>query len=177
MGRDRAHVFKTPSPWVERFAALVPPGETVLDVACGNGRHARLFLERGHPVTAIDREMTLDDAPDLARIEADLETGASWPLGDARFGGVVVTNYLYRPLFPVLIRSVAPGGVLLYETFARGNERFGRPRNPDYLLERGELLDAVFGRLSVVAFEDVAVSEPKPAMIQRICAVAPDRAD
>ena len=141
MGRDRAHVFETPSTWVERFAALVYQGPGL-----------------------------------VARIKADLESGAPWPLGDARFGGVVVTNYLYRPLFPVLIRSVAPGGVLLYETFARGNERFGRPRNPDHLLERGELLDVVFGRLSVVAFEDVAVSEPTPAMIQRICAVAPDRA-
>ncbi len=176
MGRDRAHVFETPSTWVERFAALVPTGEGVLDVACGNGRHARLFLDRGHPVTAVDRAMTLDDTPGLARIEADLESGAPWPLGEQRFGGVVVTNYLYRPLFRTLIRSVAPGGVLIYETFARGNERFGRPRNPDHLLERGELLDVVFGKLSVVAFEDVAVAEPKPAMIQRICAVAPDRA-
>jgi len=175
VGRDRAHVFKTPSPWVERFAALVPPGAAVLDVACGNGRHSRLFLSLGHAVTAIDREMVLDDAPGLTRIEADLEIGAPWPVGERRFGGVVVTNYLYRPLFPTLIRAVAPGGVLIYETFARGNERFGRPRNPDHLLERGELLDAVYGKLSVVAYEDVAVSEPKPAMIQRICAVAPDR--
>ena len=175
MGRDRAHVFKTPSAWVERFAALIPPGSAVLDVACGEGRHSRFFLERGHPVTAIDREMVLDEMTGLTRLEADLETGTPWPLAEQRFGGVVVTNYLYRPQFQTLIRSVAPGGVLLYETFARGNERFGRPRNPDHLLERGELLDAVFGRLSVVAFEDIAVSEPRPAMIQRICAVAPDR--
>jgi SAM-dependent methyltransferase len=175
MGRDRGHVFKKPSAWVERFAALVPPDTTVLDVACGDGRHSRFFLARGNPVTAIDRDMVLDDAPGLTRLEIDLETGAPWPLGEQRFGGVVVTNYLYRPLFRALIRAVAPGGVLIYETFARGNERFGRPRNPIHLLERGELLDLVFGRLSVVAFEDIAVGGGRPAMIQRICAVAPDR--
>ena len=130
-----------PSAWVERFAALVPPGATVLDVACGAGRHARLFLSRGHPV------------------------------GDVRFGGVVVANYQHRPLFAALIAAVAPGGALIYETFADGNERLGKPRNPDHLLRPGELLDAVRGSLRVVAYEALEVTTPRPAVVQRICAV------
>ncbi|MFQ5958712.1 MAG: class I SAM-dependent methyltransferase [Alphaproteobacteria bacterium] len=166
-----------PSPWVERFAPLVPAGAAVLDVACGGGRHTRLFLARGHPVTAIDRDLTdLDlaaDTPGLTLIEADLEAGAPWPLGDARFGGVVVINYLHRPLFPALVAALAPGGALIYDTFAAGNERYGRPRNPDHLLRSGELLEAVGGALRVVAYEEIEVKTPRPAMKQRICAVCP----
>jgi SAM-dependent methyltransferase len=142
----------------------------VLDVAAGNGRHTRLFVERGHAVVAVDRDpRALDGA--AARVEvvrADLEDGSPWPLGARRFGGIVVTNYLHRPLLPILVDRLEPGGVLIYETFARGHERFGKPSNPDFLLEPGELLRAVAGRLRVVAFEDVTLPD---RVVQRIAAV------
>lgn len=163
------------SPWVERFAGLVPMGSVVLDVAAGGGRHTRLFLARGHQVTAVDRDIgaltDLAAAGRLEILEADLEDGRPWPLGERRFGGVIVANYLYRPLLPAIVAAVAPGGCLIYETFALGNERFGRPSNPDFLLRPGELLEAVRGRMTVVAYENLEVSEPKRAMVQRIAAV------
>jgi SAM-dependent methyltransferase len=151
----------------------------VLDLACGRGRHTRLFLARGHPVTAIDRDLSgIADlagapggAPGLEALEADLEDGGPFPLAGRRFAGVVVTNYRYPPLFPALVAAVAPGGVLIYETFARGNEHFGRPRNPDHLAKPGELLEAVRGKLRVVAYEDLIDQTPKPAARQRLCAV------
>jgi SAM-dependent methyltransferase len=164
---------------VLRFAPRVPEAGAVLDLACGGGRHSRLFLGRGHPVTAIDRDLSgvadiIDapgGAPGLEALEADLEDGRPFPLAGRRFAGVIVTNYLYRPLFPALIAAVAPGGVLIYETFARGNEIFGRPRNPEHLAKPGELLEAVRGKLRVVAYEDLIDESPKPAARQRICAV------
>jgi SAM-dependent methyltransferase len=157
------------SAWVGRFAPLVAAGQPVLDVACGGGRHCRLFLDRGHPVTGIDRDVgqsTLAAGAEL--IAADLEDGSPWPLPDRRFAGVVMTNYLWRPLFPALVRSLAPGGVLICETFARGNEAFGRPRNPAHLLDRGEWLRLAAG-LTVVAYEDGVVENR--AVVQRLCAV------
>ncbi len=164
-----------PSPWVERFAPLVPEGAAVLDVACGGGRHTRLFLARGHPVTAVDRDAARLDpprgTPGLTVVEADLEAGGPWPFADTRFGGVVVINYLHRPLMVANVAAVAAGGALIYETFAQGNERFGKPRKPDHLLRPGELLQAARGKLRVVAYEDLEVSAPRPAMVQRICAV------
>ncbi len=164
-----------PSAWVLRFAPYVPAGGPVLDLACGAGRHARLFLERGHPVTAVDRDLSgiadMIGRPGLEALEVDLEDGRPFPLAGRRFAGVVVTNYLYRPLFPALIAAVAPGGALIYETFAKGNEGFGRPRRPEHLMNPGELLEAVRGRLRVIAFEDLIVKAPRPAAIQRICAV------
>ena len=170
---------QAPSPWVLRFTGRVPDGGPVLDLACGKGRHTRLFLARGHPVTAIDRDLSgiaeltgaPGGAPGLEMLEVDLEDGGPFPLAGRRFAGVVVTNYLYRPLFPALVAAVAPGGVLIYETFARGNERFGRPRNPDHLAKPGELLEAVRGKLRVVAYEDLIEQTPKPAARQRLCAV------
>ncbi len=179
---SRRHLaLTTPSAWVERFAALVPAGGPVLDLACGGGRHTRLFLARGHPVTAVDRDVSaLDDLgerADLQRLQADLEDGRPFPLAGRRFAGIVVTNYLYRPLFPALIAALAPGGVLLMETFAQGNERFGRPRNPDHLLRPGELLEVVRGLLRVIAYEDVIVDTPRPAAVQRICARKEGSAD
>jgi SAM-dependent methyltransferase len=163
-----------PSGWVLRFAPLVPSGTEVLDVACGSGRHTRLFLARGHRVVALDSDTSgLDDLranPELEILEVDLEDGRPFPVAGRRFGGVVVTNYLFRPLLPTLVAAVAAGGVLMYETFARGNERFGRPRNPDFLLAPGELLEAVRGELRVVAYEDCVVDQPRPAAVQRICA-------
>jgi SAM-dependent methyltransferase len=171
----RRHLaLSEPSAWVERFAGLAASGGPILDVACGGGRHTRLFLARGHPVTAVDRDGSalddLGDRPDLERLQADLEDGRPFPLAGRQFAGIVVTNYLHRPLFQALIAALAPGGVLIYETFAQGNERFGKPRNPDHLLRPGELLEAVRGTLRVLAYEDLVVDRPKPAAVQRLCA-------
>ncbi|KZD12648.1 class I SAM-dependent methyltransferase [Oceanibaculum pacificum] len=163
------------SAWVRRFAALVPAGGTVLDVAAGGGRHARLFRALGHPVVALDRDITgladLATDPQAEIVALDLEDGSPWPYRGEHFAGIVVTNYLWRPLLPDLVAATAPGGALIYETFALGNERFGKPSNPDFLLRPGELLDAVRGRFRVIAYEDVEVSSPKPALVQRIAAV------
>lgn len=160
-----------PSDWVVRWAPLVTHG-TVLDLACGSGRHARYFLERNLKVVAVDREPR--QIPGARFIQADLEDGSPWPLRGERFEGVVVTNYLHRPLFPVLLESLAPDGVLIYETFMLGNESFGKPSNPAFLLRPGELLGA-FRNLTVKGFEEGVISEPKPAMIQRLCAVRQGR--
>jgi SAM-dependent methyltransferase len=164
-----------PSPWVQRFAHLVPPGGPVLDVACGGGRHSRWFLARGHPVTAVDRDVrALTPTAGLTIVEADLEDGRPFPFPPASFAGVVVTNYLWRSTLADIVACVAPGGTLLYETFAMGNERFGRPSNPDFLLASGELLDAVrAAHLRVVAYEDIVVDTPRPAAVQRIAATCP----
>ncbi len=170
----RPHGPSRPSAWVRRFVPLVPAAGPVLDLACGGGRHSRLLLAAGHPVTAVD--IAVDGLADLAGherleiIETDLEDGRPFPLAGRRFAGVVVTNYLHRPLLPDLVDAVAPAGLLIYETFARGNERFGKPRNPDHLLKPGELLAAVQGRLRVLAYEDLVVEDPRPAAVQRICA-------
>jgi len=165
-----------PSSWIARHAHLVPKAG-VLDLAAGGGRHTRFFKGLGHKVTAVDRDVSglADLAGDaqIEVIEADLEGGAPWPLGMRRFAGIVVTNYLHRPLFPRIAAALQPGGVLLYETFGAGNARFGKPSNPDFLLQPGELLDVVRGQLRVVAYEDLYVESPKPAMVQRICAVRP----
>lgn len=172
------HAGTDPSPWVVRFAPLVPAATPVLDLACGSGRHTRLFVEAGHPVTAIDINLAglggLKDHPKVHAIEADLERGDPIPRDGQIFGGVVVTNYLHRPLLEELVAAVAPGGVLIYETFSEGNERFGgRVTNPDFLLRHGELLELARGRLRVIAYEDVVVATPAPAAIQRICAGRP----
>lgn len=169
-----SHDLKTPSAWVVRWADRVPKGGRVLDVACGNGRHARYFAARGCPVEAVDRDPVaitgLFGIPGITARCADIE-GGPWPYEGQQFAGIVVTNYLHRPLFPQLLANLAPEGVLIYETFAAGNERYGRPSNPAFLLQPGELREVVRGRLQVVAFEESFVSEPKPAVIQRICAV------
>lgn len=162
-----------PSDWVRRFSPSVRPAGNILDVACGSGRHAHLFAGLGHPVTAIDRDISrLSPHPGIEAIEADLEDGSPWPLADRQFDAVVVTNYLYRPLLPVLIDAIAAGGLLIYETFNLGNERYGRPSNPDFLLRGGELLEAVSGRLRVLAYEAGRIEQPREAVIQRIAAVA-----
>jgi SAM-dependent methyltransferase len=162
-----------PSPWMRRFLPLIRPGGRVLDLAAGAGRHTRLLREHGFGVCAVDRDIAQlagFAGLDCEVRECDLEAGAPWPLGGG-YDGIVVANYLHRPLFPAIVAALADGGVLLYETFARGNERFGRPRNPDFLLRPGELLEA-FATLAVVAFEQGEVSAPRPAVIQRIAAVA-----
>ncbi|MGN6652214.1 class I SAM-dependent methyltransferase [Trinickia sp.] len=166
------------SDWIARWSHLVTPGGTVLDIAAGSGRHARWFAERGHAVVAIDRAeaalAALGGIDGVQPVSADLEDGSPWPLPDTqRFAAVVVTNYLYRPLLPRLASLLAPGGILLYETFARGNETIGKPSNPAFLLAPGELLEAVRGQLTVVAYEDGYVALPRPAFVQRICAGLP----
>ncbi|WP_235830124.1 class I SAM-dependent methyltransferase [Algihabitans albus] len=147
----------------------------MLDLACGGGRHVRLFLARGHAVTAVDKDLSglsdLRQATALEMLEIDLEDGRPFPLAGRHFAAVVVTNYLHRPLLPTLVEAVSPGGLLLYETFTAGNERFGRPSNPDFLLEPGELLRIARGRLRVLSYEDLEVTAPKPACIQRIAAL------
>jgi SAM-dependent methyltransferase len=163
-----------------RFAPLIT-GD-VLDIACGAGRHTRYFLSRGHRVTAIDCDLSrLTDLRDCAELELhqiDLEAGAGdGPLPGGPFGGVVVTNYLWRPLLPAIVAAVANGGVLLYETFAAGNAAHGKPSNPDFLLHPGELLEAVSGRLQVVAYEHGVIADPRPAVVQRICAVRRNAGD
>ncbi|MBC8641887.1 class I SAM-dependent methyltransferase [Caballeronia sp. EK] len=164
-----------PSPWVARWAHLVAPGGAVLDVAAGSGRHARWFAARGFPVLAIDRDAdalaSMSAITGIDTLSADIEN-APWPLPDDRtFDAIVVTNYLHRPLFGHLIDALAPGGVLVYETFAAGNGSIGKPSNPAFLLDPGELLEAVRGRLRVIAYEDGFVDDPRPAYVQRICAV------
>jgi SAM-dependent methyltransferase len=156
-----------PSAWVARWAPLVARGP-VLDVASGAGRHARLFADRGLEVIAVDRDQQSIESVDF--VKANLEDGRPWPFPGQRFGGIVVTNYLHRPLFPRLAESLAEGGVLIYETFMSGNERYGKPSNPDFLLRPGELLEA-FRSLSVVAFEQGVVERPKLAVIQSLCAI------
>jgi SAM-dependent methyltransferase len=167
------HGPDAPSAWVQRWSHLVPAGAPVLDVACGLGRHMRWFQERGHPVTGVDRapEAIAAVRPFAEAVQADLENGSAWPLPGRTFGAVIVTNYLCRPVFPVLQDSVAPGGVLICETFAIGNETVGRPARPEFLLANGELLRLV-DRLRVVAYEDGFVENP-PRFVQRIVAVRP----
>lgn len=183
------------SPWISRFGSLISASASaapVLDLACGNGRHAVWLAQRGLQVLAVDRNPELlaeivapgvgapgVGAPGITTQQIDLETGPPEPLWalfqPQRFGAVVVTNYLHRPLFPLILSSVAPQGILLYETFAAGNEQFGKPSNPDFLLQPGELLALLAAdgasRWHVLAFEDGFVEAPKAAMVQRICAV------
>jgi SAM-dependent methyltransferase len=161
-----------PSDWVRRFFPLIPAGGRVLDLACGKGRHARLLAENGFAVEAVDRDAAalaqLEDLAGVAVRKADLEEGP-WPYFGHVFDGIVVTNYLHRPLIPNLLNAIGEGGVLIYETFMTGNERFGRPSDPAYLLRPGELLELVRKRFAVVAYEQGEVESPRPAVIQRIC--------
>jgi len=161
-----------PSAWVTRFAHLIPRGGTVLDVACGSGRHLRWLAAQGFRVCGVDRDTeALAASTGLGElIEADLEAGA-WPLDARRFDAVVVTNYLWRQNLPHIVAAVAAGGVLLYETFAIGNERYGRPSNPDFLLRPRELLEAA-RELHVVSYEDGLLEAPT-RRVQRIAAVRP----
>jgi SAM-dependent methyltransferase len=179
--RQRHLRISAPSPWVRRFAQLVPDGGTVLDIASGGGRHARWFLERGHAVTAIDRNQepleALGDIQGATVLQGDLEDGSpifssGGPLADKQFDGIVVVNYLHRPLFSDLLRALAPGGVLIYETFALGNEEFARPRNPNHLLKSGELLGLVQDKLQVIAYEHGVTQQAEiPGVKQRLVAV------
>lgn len=161
-----------PSPWILRWAHLVRPGGRILDVAAGHGRHARTLAGLGFRLIAADIDTTgLKDAPPGVEVLAvDLENGA-WPFPDGAFDAIVVANYLHRPHFPHLARSLADRGVLIFETFGQGNERLGRPRNPDFLLAPGELLSAFDGVLDIVAYEHGEERLPRPAVRQRLCAI------
>ena len=163
------HGIVAPSAWVVRWGHLIARGP-VLDVACGGGRHARFLAGRGLDVVAVDREPRVFDSPRIRFLQADLEGGRPWPFEGERFGAIVVVNYLHRPLLPRLAGSLAGGGALIYETFMVGNERFGRPSNPEFLLRPGELL-AAFAPLEARGYEEGLVEQPKRAVIQRLCAV------
>jgi SAM-dependent methyltransferase len=179
--RARHLRITNPSPWVARFAPLVARNVNVLDIAAGGGRHSQLFLKQGSPVTAIDKNtIALGNLPhqeNLEIIEFDLETVNSvFTQGNSlfarTFGAVVVVNYLYRPLFSYLINALTPGGLLIYETFALGNETYARPRNPEHLLKSGELLELVTGQMQIVAYEHGVVENGDiPGVKQRLCAV------
>lgn len=167
------HGSESPSAWVQRWSHLVQPGGTVLDVACGHGRHAYWFYKQKHALALVDKAQTAIDsiaipASACEQVVADIENGP-WPFAGRRFDAVVVTNYLWRPLIPVLLDSLAPGGVLIYETFAQGNETVGKPSRPDFLLRPGELLE-ICRTLRVVAFED-GYQEAPTRFVQRIAAV------
>jgi SAM-dependent methyltransferase len=170
---DPVHTL-APSGWMRRFACLVPRGARVLDVAAGRGRHARLFAAQGAHVLAVDRDAgalaELDGVAGVTTQVADLE-GAPWPFAGEVFDAIVVANYLHRPLFPRLLAALAPDGALLYETFAAGNERYGRPSHPALLLAPGELADVARDRLTLVAFEQGSVEGERPAVVQRIAAI------
>ena len=169
----RDHNHQDISIWVRRYAGRIAPASNVLDLACGNGRHARYLASLGHQVTLIDRDLSgvsdLADDDRYERIKHDLEH-SPWPLAERKFGGIVVTNYRYPPLYPDLIAALSDGGTLIYDTFAIGNERFGHPRNPAFLLKPGELLKAFAADLHIVAYDHGYVDAPKPAMRQRLCA-------
>ncbi|MEJ6023781.1 class I SAM-dependent methyltransferase [Ramlibacter sp. PS4R-6] len=163
------HGTEAVSAWIARWAHLVPAGATVLDVASGRGRHARFFARRGCRVTAVDRDGEALRAIGVGEtLVADIENGP-WPFTGRTFDAVVVTNYLWRPLLPAIVGSVAPGGVLLYETFAAGNEAHGKPSRPDFLLQPGELLTAC-ASLETIAFEQGFLASP-PRVVQRIASV------
>ena len=163
-----------PSAWVKRFAGLIPEGGSVLDLACGRGRHTRLLAGMGYQVEALDRDpealASLEGVAGVSPRLADVE-GGPWPYHSRAFEGIVVTNYLYRPLLPLILNSLEVNGALIYETFMDGHQRLGKPTNPAFLLRTGELLEMVRRRFTVVAFEQGEVSSPRPAIIQRLCAV------
>lgn len=161
-----------PSPWIARFAPLIPAGADVLDLACGGGRHARLLASLGYHVEAVDRDAealaTLAGVPNVTTRCADLENGP-WPYHARGFHGIVVSRYLWRPLFPLLFGCLQEGGVLIYESFMEGQQLYGKPENPAHLLRSGELLELVRQRFTVVAFEQGEYAGEKPQVLQRIC--------
>lgn len=161
-----------PSEWIQRFAPLLPDRTQVLDVACGSGRHAAYLAQLGHRVTGIDRNTeALSQLPShVTPVAADIENGA-WPLAGQQFDAVIVTHYLWRALWPQLLASVREGGILLYETFAQGNEAYGKPSRPDFLLAPGELLQVCAG-WHVIAYEHGLRNQPD-RVVQRIAAICP----
>jgi len=161
--------------WVKKYAARIPSSKLVLDLACGSGKNTRFLLESGYNVVALDRDISrladISHNQNLEIYEFDLETGSKFPFYKREFSGIVVTNYLYRPILDDLTTALGFGGVLIYQTFMVGNEAYGRPNNPNFLLKKNELKDVFEKQLDVIAFEEGYVQIPKPAMVQRICAI------
>ena len=177
MSLGHNHHLDTTKPvnWVISYLNRIPKRGRVLDLACGSGRHTRLLLGKGYSVTAVDRDISqicnLCETDNLEILEYDLEGPEGWPFSSGYFDGIIVVNYLHRPLFPSIIDSLAENGVLIYQTFASGNENYGSPRNPDFLLVKDELLDFFGLRLEVVAFRQGYTRRPSPAVVQCICCV------
>lgn len=173
------HGDLSPSAWVTRFAPLIRDGGRVLDLACGRGRHARYLAGRGCHLIAADRDEAalevVSEVPGVVTCHLDLEDGSPWPWEPGAFDAIVVTNYLHRPIFQCVLDCLKPGGVLIYETFMVGNEVFGRPRSPEFLLQAGELLLRLRAECTPVAFEQGIVGEPPRAVVQRVCAVKQDQ--
>lgn len=162
-----------PSKWVTQYSYLLPHSGPILDIASGGGRHTCYLLKKGHTVVAVDKNISPLQGmktPLLFPVQVDLEADAPWPFKPGSFSGIIVTNYLYRPLFENIIDGLEKDGVLIYETFAKGNEKFGKPHNPDYLLKPGELIRFTLDKLHILAYEDLTIAWPKPARLQRICA-------
>jgi SAM-dependent methyltransferase len=162
-----------PSPWVVKYADLIPAGAKVLDLACGNGRHSKFFIKKSCRVTAVDIDIrpldALSEHPNCKIIKADLESQDEWILA-SDFDAVIVTNYLHRPLFRYLPMALAPNGILIYQTFMVGNEKYGKPSNPDYLLAKGELKTAFDKHFDIIEFSQGFSAKPKDAVTQQICA-------
>ncbi|MFL2667243.1 MAG: class I SAM-dependent methyltransferase [Burkholderiales bacterium] len=169
------HEGQNPSVWVKRCSELLRPESSVLDLACGSGRHARYFADQGHDVTALDKNpealSKISSLPRIHTVEYDLEM-APWPFADRTYDAILVTNYLYRPILENIVDTLSPSGILIYETFMLGNERFGRPSNPDFLLRPNELIDVTYKKLHILIYEAGRISSPKPALVQRVCAVS-----
>ena len=175
MKTTNMHEGQPPSAWVQRCSDLLKPCSTILDLACGSGRHTHYLAGKGHDVTALDKNpealSKISSSIGIRPYEFDLETG-SWPFSERKFDAIVVTNYLYRPILQNIVDALSPSGILIYETFMSGNERFGRPSNPDFLLMPNELINLVHEKLQVLLYEAGRVNDLKPALIQRICAVS-----
>lgn len=162
------------SPWILKYGSLIPKERPILDVACGSGRHSFYMQDLGYEVVAVDKDITAINAnqfqSNISIFEADLERYL-WPFSEQIFSGVIVVNYLWRPLFQNIIDSVVPGGVLLYDTFAQGNEKFGRPRNPDFLLAPEELKNLCRKKFDIIDYFHGVTKSPEPAMRQSIAAI------
>ena len=169
------HTTSVPSFWVKRFAKQIPTHATALDLACGSGRNGRWLMARGLHVTFLDRDVSaiadLAPAADAEIIKADLETGGPFPILGRQYDCVVVTNYLWRDILDDICEAVTPRGWLIYETFGVGNEVFGRPHNPDFLLRPGELAETVRDSFRIIGYEHGQREIPSPAVIQRLAAI------
>lgn len=169
----RTDLIETPSEWLLNHAQHIKPAGSVLDVAAGSGRNTRWLAQQGYKVEAVDRDQqALESMQGVENIHlhiTDIEN-ADWPYSGQEFDAILVCRYLHRPLFPLILQSLAPQGVLIYETFMQGHEAYGRPSNPDFLLRENELLEVFKNDLEVIAFEQGYFEKPKPGMLQRICA-------
>jgi SAM-dependent methyltransferase len=167
------NLIENPSPWIVKYAPLIRKEGRVLDLACGNGRHAIWLAKQGYQVDAIDRDAkVVSNQMGMVNINVfiiDLEA-SDWPHSDQRYDGIIVSRYLYRPLLPTLAAILKPGEVLIYETFMVGNEHYGKPSNPDFLLLPNELPEIYSPLLNIIAFEQGEEKTPRPAVMQRICA-------